>query len=61
MKQIQETYHVQAMVVRANVGIKQEVDQMIDEVEETLGSVDILVNNAGIAPFEPFMSLSEES
>ena len=61
MKQIQETYHVQAMVVKANVGIKQEVDQMIDEVEETLGSVDILVNNAGIAPFEPFMSLSEES
>ena len=34
---------------------------MIDEVEETLGSVDILVNNAGIAPFEPFMSLSEEN
>ena len=43
------------MIVRANVGIKQEVDPMISEVERTLGSVDILVNNAGIAPFEPFL------
>ncbi len=59
-KQMEETYHVQAMVVKANVGIKQEVDTMIDEVEKTLGAIDILINNAGIAPFEPFMKLTEE-
>lgn len=59
-KEMEETYNVKAMVVKANVGKKQEVDAMIDEVENTLGSVDILVNNAGIAPFEPFMKLSEE-
>lgn len=60
-KKIEELYNVRAMVVKANVGIKQEVDQMIDEVEVTLGDVDILVNNAGIAPFEPFMKLTEET
>ncbi|WP_318615728.1 3-oxoacyl-ACP reductase family protein [Sporosarcina sp. YIM B06819] len=58
---IEETYQVQAMVVKANVGIKREVDAMIESIETTLGSIDILVNNAGIAPFEPFMSLTEES
>lgn len=60
-QQIEERFHVRAMVVKANVGIKQEVDQMIDEVEKTLGDVDILVNNAGIAPFESFMKLTEET
>lgn len=56
-----ETFHVRAMVVKANVGIKQEVDQMIAEVENTLGAVEILVNNAGVAPFEPFLKLTEET
>lgn len=60
-REIEKTYHIQAMVVKANVGIKTEVDAMIEQIEKTLGSIDILVNNAGIAPFEPFMSLTEES
>lgn len=60
-EKVEEQFHIQAMVVKANVGIKAEVDQMIDEVEKELGSVDILVNNAGIAPFEPFLSLSEKT
>lgn len=58
---IEELFHIQAMAVKANVGIKADVDQMMDEVERELGSVDILVNNAGIAPFEPFLTLSEET
>ena len=60
MQEIIENYHVRAMVVKANVGIKEEIDQMIDEIENTLGAIDILVNNAGIAPFEPFMKVTEE-
>ncbi|MGG1572546.1 SDR family NAD(P)-dependent oxidoreductase [Fictibacillus sp. NRS-1165] len=60
-QQVEEQFQIKAMVVKGNVGIKQEVDQMIDEVEKELGSVEILVNNAGINPFEPFLSLSEET
>ncbi len=58
-EQVQDQFRVKALVVKADVGIKKEVDQMIDEVEKELGTIDILVNNAGIAPFEPFIKLSE--
>lgn len=60
-KHIEQTYHVKTMIVQGNVGIKQEVDQMITEVEEALGHVEILVNNAGIAPFESFLHVSEQT
>ncbi|WHY72887.1 SDR family NAD(P)-dependent oxidoreductase [Fictibacillus enclensis] len=60
-KYVEEQFGVRALTVQGNVGIKQDVDQMISEVEQELGPVDILVNNAGIAPFEPFLSLSEET
>lgn len=48
------------MIVEGDVGHKASVDRMITEIENTLGHVEILVNNAGIAPFEPFLKLSEE-
>ncbi|MCJ8008243.1 SDR family NAD(P)-dependent oxidoreductase [Lederbergia wuyishanensis] len=57
---LQEKYNGKYMIVKADVGIKVEVDEMISQVENTLGSVEILVNNAGIAPFESFLTLSEE-
>ncbi|PFN97279.1 3-oxoacyl-ACP reductase [Bacillus sp. AFS076308] len=50
-----------AMIVQADVSHKQQVDEMIDLVSAALGEIDILVNNAGIAPFEPFMKLTEET
>ncbi|WP_062050247.1 SDR family NAD(P)-dependent oxidoreductase [Bacillus sp. JCM 19034] len=50
-----------AVVVKADVGKKVEVEQMMDKVERELGEVEILVNNAGIAPFEPFMKVTEET
>lgn len=56
-----ESLGVQAMIVRADVGSKAEVEQMFQQVEAQLGEVDILVNNAGIAPFEPFLTVSEET
>lgn len=58
--ELQESYNGKYMIVEANVGIKQEVDQMIEQVEKTLGFVEVLVNNAGIAPFTPFLSVTEE-
>ncbi|GIN72492.1 beta-ketoacyl-ACP reductase [Bacillus sp. J14TS2] len=59
-EELQASYSGKFMVVEANVGIKQEVDQMIEAVEKTLGAVEVLVNNAGIAPFQPFLNVSEE-
>ncbi|WP_028548147.1 SDR family NAD(P)-dependent oxidoreductase [Paenibacillus sp. UNC451MF] len=50
-----------AIVVQADVGSKAQVEAMFKQVEEQLGDVEILVNNAGIAPFEPFMKVSEET
>ncbi|MEK4251204.1 SDR family NAD(P)-dependent oxidoreductase [Paenibacillus sp. FSL W7-1287] len=50
-----------ACVVRADVGNKQQVVEMFQQVEAEIGEIDILVNNAGIAPFEPFLEVSEET
>ncbi|WP_127572598.1 SDR family NAD(P)-dependent oxidoreductase [Paenibacillus xylaniclasticus] len=50
-----------AITVRGDVGRKDDVEAIFEEVERELGSVDILVNNAGIAPFEPFMNATEET
>ncbi|WP_257348892.1 SDR family NAD(P)-dependent oxidoreductase [Pseudalkalibacillus decolorationis] len=61
VKEKVENLGQQAMIVQADVGNKQQVDQMIESVQKELGEIDILVNNAGIAPFEPFMELSEET
>lgn len=60
-EKVESEFHIKAIVVKANVGVKEDVDALINEVEKELGTVDILVNNAGIAPFEPFLSLSEET
>jgi 3-oxoacyl-[acyl-carrier protein] reductase len=50
-----------AIIVQADVGSKEQVLRMFDQIEAELGHVEILVNNAGIAPFEPFMKVSEET
>lgn len=51
----------EAMIVQADVGMKEQVLRMFAEVEHRLGEVDILVNNAGIAPFEPFLKVTEDT
>jgi len=52
---------VKAMAVQADVGKKAQVEAMFAAVERELGEVEILVNNAGIAPFEPFLKVTEET
>ncbi|MGA9174787.1 MAG: glucose 1-dehydrogenase [Thermoactinomyces sp.] len=49
-----------ALIVQADVGNRMQVNRMFEEVEKELGIVEILVNNAGIAPFQPFMKLTDE-
>jgi 3-oxoacyl-[acyl-carrier protein] reductase len=41
-------YGVKAIGLKANVAVAAEVDAMVAEIAERLGSLDILVNNAGI-------------
>lgn len=50
-----------AMIIQCDVGNKKQVEAMFQAVEAELGPVELLVNNAGIAPFEPFMKVSEET
>lgn len=56
-----EALGCKSIVVQADVGSKAQVEAMFKQVEEQLGDVEILVNNAGVAPFEPFMKVTEET
>jgi len=50
----------QAIVVRADVGLKPEVDAMFDEVVQRLGAPAVLVNNSGVQTWKPLLDLAEE-
>jgi len=45
---IMKEYNVRAFAVYADVSKEDEVEQMINKIEEEMGSVDILINNAAI-------------
>ncbi len=49
-----------AFAVRADVGLKQDVDEMFDRTLAEFGGLDILVNNAGIQTWKPLLELTEE-
>ena len=50
----------QALVVRADVGKKVEIDGMFDRFLDEFGHIDLLVNNAGVSMFMPFLDATEE-
>ncbi|ARM74818.1 glucose 1-dehydrogenase [Acidianus manzaensis] len=47
-------------IFKADVSKRQEVHNMVKEIEEKLGKIDILVNNAGIWYLMPFEEYDEE-
>lgn len=47
-KEILDQYDVNCLAIQADVSDEKSVDQMVCEIENTLGGVDILVNNAAI-------------
>lgn len=49
-----------AIVVKADVSKKAEVEAMVNEVISQMGKIDVLVNNAGVLSMAPFSQLSEE-
>ncbi|MCR8633274.1 MULTISPECIES: SDR family NAD(P)-dependent oxidoreductase [Paenibacillus] len=61
VKEQVEALGSKAIVVQADVGNKEQVEAMFQKVQQELGDIEILVNNAGIAPFEPFMKVTEET
>jgi len=50
---------VRALPVRANVGLKSDIDRMFDQVFAEFGLLDLLVNNAGIQTWKPLLELTE--
>ena len=51
---------VDAIAVRADVGIGSEVRRMIEDVVGAFGALDILVNNAGVQTWTPLLEVTEE-
>jgi NAD(P)-dependent dehydrogenase (short-subunit alcohol dehydrogenase family) len=49
-----------ALVVPADVGLKDDVVRMFDQITAHLGTPEILVNNAGIQTWAPLLELKEE-
>ncbi len=46
---IEETYHVETLVIKCDVSDGEEVEKMVNTIVDTFGGIDILVNNAGIS------------
>jgi len=50
-----------AVGLRCDVAVRDEVQSMIDKAVESFGRIDVLVNNAGICPFIEVMDLTPET
>ena len=49
-----------ALVVKADVGFKPQVDHMFDVILEKLGPPAVLINNSGVQTWKPLLDLAEE-
>ncbi len=50
----------EAIMVKADVSKKADVERLFKETVKAFGTVDILVNNAGVSTPKPFLELTEE-
>ncbi|GAE26390.1 enoyl-[acyl-carrier-protein] reductase [Halalkalibacter wakoensis JCM 9140] len=48
-----------ALVVKANVGKKDKIEELFQKIDEEFGRLDILVNNAASGVLRPLMELEE--
>lgn len=62
MKVIEEikSFGVDAIAVKSDVSISEDVTNLVKSVEESLGTIDILVNNAGITKDNLLIRMTEE-
>ncbi len=54
------TLRRKALVIKADVSKKSEVEVMVKQILRKFGKIDILVNNAGISHIGPFIKLAEK-
>ncbi len=48
------------VLLKANVGVIEEIDKMFEAFIAKFGKIDLLVNNAGISTFKPFLQVTED-
>ena len=58
--EIQETCHISAALVPGDVGNPDDVRQIFQTIESSVGGLDILVNNAGIAHIGLFTDMTDK-
>ncbi|HEX5545307.1 MAG TPA: SDR family NAD(P)-dependent oxidoreductase, partial [Nitrospira sp.] len=46
--------------IQADVSVKTQVDTLVGEVQDRLGTIDILINNAGVARVQPIDAVGED-
>lgn len=55
-----KTFNVEAIAIKADVSVAEDVKELVKTVEEELGTIDILINNAGITKDNLLIRMSEE-
>ncbi len=60
VEEVKQQYKTEVIYVQANISKSEQVRQMFEQTEETLGPLDILVNNAGIWPTAYVTDMPEE-
>lgn len=59
-RQIREMFGVDALGVRADVTVPDDLNRLVQTVEETFGGADILINNAGMGTDETILNAPDE-
>lgn len=59
-ERLKAIYGEDAVIIKADVSVRAEVEAMIEQAVCKLGHIDVLVNNAGIAQFRQFQDITEE-
>jgi len=49
-----------SVAIRADIGVKSDVEHMVEKIFKEFNAIDVLVNNAGIIMHSPMVKLSEE-